>query len=372
MNKKNSFLIIFFFLIISTPTLESIFSFAPNSELFEKRLPVALPDFPKKFSQLKLYFTNIGKYFDDHYGFRKTLININSKMMDKIFDESPSSRAFIGKDGWMFFDNHNSLVDATGKITLPKELIAKGVKSFNKNLEILQKKNIEYLVVIAPDKSSIYDEYLPDFIKHTRIKNHRIDQFLDALLKSNPQFPVIDLRNELQNAHKKEIVYQKTDTHWNRRGAHYGYVRIMNYLAKNNPQFKPKNRNEFVDKADEFIRGDISDIMALNTTNLNYDLTPKFKLNTTIIEPSEDEKSKFHHPFFLKNINSNLPILFAYKDSFFADLFLFVGEHFSMIYSVNESPCDIEYMRIKNYNPDIVIHEFWEGRIEIILNQCKN
>ena len=371
MNKKNTFFIIAFFLIISTPTLDSIFSFAPVDGLFEKRSPVTMPDFPKKISQLKLYFVNIGKYFDDHYGFRKTLININSKIMDKIFDESPSSRALIGKDGWMFFDNHNSLVDVTGKIVLSSDLIANGVKSFNNNLEILKKKNIEYLVVIAPDKSSIYDEYLPDFINHTRIKNHRIDQFIQALLKSNPQFPIIDLRDELQNAQKKEIVYQKTDTHWNRRGAHYAYIKIMNHLAKNNKQFKPRTRNEFVDKADEYIRGDISDIMALNITNLNYDLNPKFKLNTNIIEPSEDEKLKFHNPFFLKNNNANLPILFAYKDSFFADLYLFIGEHFRMIYSANESPCDIEYGEIKNYNPDVVIHEFWEGRIEIILNRCK-
>lgn len=372
MNKKNSFLIVAFLLIISSPTLDSIFGLACVDELFEKRLPIAMPSYPKKFNQLKLYFTDLGKYFDDHYGFRKTLINFNSKIMDKIFDESPSSRALIGKDGWMFFDNNNSLVDVTGKIILPRELIAKGVKSFNKNLEFLKKNNIEYLVIIAPDKSSIYTEYLPDYISYNRIKNHRIDQFLDALLKSNPQFPIIDLRDELQNAQKKEIVYHKTDTHWNKRGAHYGYLKIMNYLAKKNIKFKPKNRHEFIDKQDEYIRGDISDIMALNTTNLNYDLQPKFKINTKIIEPSKDEKLKFHNPFFLENTNKNLPILFAYKDSFFADLFLFIGEHFSTIYSANESPCDIEYSRISNYNPNVVIHEFWEGRIEIILNRCKN
>ena len=238
-------------------------------------------------------------------------------------------------------------------------------------MAILNKKNIEYVVVIAPDKSSIYRDFLPDFIKASYEKNHRIDQFIDAIKLANPQFPIIDLRQTLQNAQKKEVVYQKTDTHWNRRGAHYGYVEIMNYLAKKNKKFTPKYRNEFIDKVDEYIRGDISDIMGVKTTNLNYDLTAKFKLNTASFEPSKQEKADFHNPFFIKNENPNLPILFAFKDSFFADLFWLVAEHFSTTYSINESPCDIDISRISTYNPNVVIHEFWEGRIELILNRCK-
>ncbi len=371
MKKKNFILIAIFFLLISLPILDSFLSFSPIKQLFEKRLPIEFPKLPTRFNELKLFFKNFENYFNDHYGFRKTLIYINSKMMDNIFDESPDSRAFFGKDNWMFFDNCNSLLDSAGKITIKPELLELGVNSFIRNKHNLEKNNIEYLVVIAPDKSTVYSQFLPDYLNPSNLNNHRIDQFINALKKADPNFPIIDLRKILIDASKKEIVYQKTDTHWNRRGAHYAYVEMFNYLAKKNINYAPKLRNNFTNKADEFIRGDISDIMGIEQTNLNYDLTSNFILKSKQIEISEKERSKFHNPFFYKNENPNLPILFAFKDSFFADLFWVVNEHFSMVYSTNESPCDIDLSRFAKYHPNIVIHEFWEGRIEIILNKCK-
>ena len=362
---QNTFLIIVFALILLVPSLDEVWHFSPVKDLFEKRRQVEKPEIPQSFNDLKSYPKNFEEFFNDNYGFRKTLISWHSKIMDKIFNESPTSRVLVGKDNWLYFDNEDSLLDVTGKAILEDDLIDHGVESFVKNWLILKKNNIEYLLVIAADKSTIYPEFLPDYVKLAS-NNHRIDKFLEALKKKYPNFPVLDLRPTLIKAKEQEIIYHKTDTHWNRRGAHYGYVEIMKKLG-----IKPHLRKEFTDKEDEYMRGDISDMMGSNVQNLNYDIEPKFEMLSTRLKASEKEEEQFHHPAVFSNESKTLPNLFVYQDSYFGDLFWLTSEHFSDSFYINEYPCEINLEVIKKYRSNVVIHEFWEGRIEVILKSCK-
>jgi len=358
--KKNRFLIIVFTILLLLPALDVVFHFSPVKDLFEKRLPVKKP----QFSFSSEYPKNFEKYFNDNYGFRKTLIFLNSQITDKIFDESPDSRAIIGKEGWFYFDNHNSLLDAVGRATLSDELIERGVKSFYHNWQKMRAKNINYLLVIAADKSSVYPEFLPRYMKYS--SSHRIDKFLEALKRKHPDFPVLDLRPILFEAKKHEVLYHQTDTHWNRRGAFYGYAEIMKKLG-----IEPHSREDFLNKEDEMISGDISEIMNSNATNLNYDLVPNFQNKSQRISVLPLKLAEFHKPYFFVNKDKNLPIIFVYKDSYFSDLSHFVSEHFSQSFYANEFPCDLNYKTIKNFHPNVVIQEFWEGRVEVVLSQCQ-
>lgn len=359
--KKNKLLTLLFILILLLPLLDSIFHFSPIKDLFEKRLPIEKP----QFALSAQYPQNFEKYFNDNYGFRKTLISANSKIMDKFFDESPDSRAVIGLDGWFYFDNHNSLLDATGRALLSDELVERGVDSFYRNWQKMRAKNINYLLVIAPDKSTVYPEFLPSYMKAS--EPHRMDKFLNALKKKHPDFPVLDLRPILKKAKENEIVYHKTDTHWNMRGAHYAYVEIAKKLG-----LKPHLRKDFNDKEDEMFRGDISDIMNSKTENLDYNLTPKFKQKHHQIAPVPEFLKDFHKPYYFVNDDKTLPMIFVYKDSYFGNLAGVVSEHFSQSIYVNEFPCDLNSKIIEKFRPNVVIQEFWEGRIEVVLSQCQS
>lgn len=365
--KNNKLLIIVFVLILTLPLLDSVFHFSPVKELFEKRLPAELPKNPTKISELKSYPQNFEKYFDDNYGFRKTLIFLHSKIMDNIFNQSPSASAVIGKDGWLFFDNQKTLLDAQGLANIDDKKIDLLVKSLIKNRETAKKNNIDYLLVIASDKSSIYGEFLPDSIK-TSDENHRIDKLLAALKKAAPDFPIVDLYPIMLTAKKKEIIYHKTDTHWNRRGAHYGYIEIMKALKKHHPDLKINERSDFIDIADEEIKGDISDIMNIDQKNINYDLKEKFHPN--FYRAENEENKLFHKHAFYKNYDQTLPILFVYKDSFFDNLAFFLAQNFAQIHLINEFPCNIDFNIVKKYKADILIQEFWEGRIEEVADKC--
>ncbi len=367
--KKNIFLILFFSIILILPVLDNFFSFSPIKQLFEKRLPSPYPKRPDTIFDIKNYPRNFENFYNDNYGFRKSLIWLNSHIMDNIFNESPSSQAMIGKDGWLYFDNQNSILDAQGLAQIDDKKIAVAAQSFVKNWHYLQKNDIDYLLVIAADKTMIYPEFLPDFIK-VSYQNHRIDKFIIALKNIDNNFPLLDLREVMLQAKKNEIIYHQTDTHWNMRGAHYAYVEIIKKLAKNNLNLKYHPRSDF-ENIEAEIKGDISDIMNIEAVNIDYKLQEKFVKNYKQIDASEAEFKRFHKPLFYFNNNKNLPVLFVYKDSFFDNLIDFVSNHFSRNYYINEFPCLLDQEVIKNYQPNVVIQEFWEGRIEEVINQCK-
>ena len=367
--KKNSYILIcFFLLILVLPILDSIFHFSPIKELFEKRQPALKPQFSWNKEVLINYPKNFEKFYDDNFGFRKTLIYLNSQIMDKVFDQSPSELAVIGKNDWLFFNNYHSLVDVEGRIIYDPGLLDRGIKALYQNWKNLKKNNIDYVLVIAADKSTIYSEFFPDYI-HPNSPT-RLDQFLTRLNQLYPDFPVIDLRKSMFEAKKKQEIYYKTDTHWNKIGAYYGYLEIMNFLSKKHPDLKPKLFNQFTRKIGDKKHGDIADIMNLEIFDIEYDLIPKTPFEYTEITTDLNRK-QFHKPNFFIHKNQNLPVLFFYKDSFMDNLMYFVSDHFSKSYYINEFPCNINPEFVVKYQTDIVIQEMWEGRVEEVLKECK-
>ncbi len=372
MRRESYFLIIFFLLILLLPTLDAVLHFSPVKEIFEKRAPSTNPQLPKTLADLYSYPKNFENFYNDNFGFRKTLISLNGKIMDNIFNQSPAERALIGKEGWLFFDNHNSLADVEGRIFYDQKTLENGVKALIENWQNLKKSNIDYIFVVAADKSAIYAEFLPDYIK-AKAGNRRLDQFLVMLKKLSPDFPIIDLRKTIVQAKEKESqeVYHKTDTHWNRIGAHYGYLEIINFLSKKYPNLQARKRDQFSLKNTEIKLGDIADIMSLKLDyDLEYNLVPNHPFHYSRAQISPEEQEQFHKPAFFINSNQALPVLFSYKDSFSDKLEYFLPEHFSKSYFVNEFPCQIDLKIIKRYHPNIVIQQMWEGRMEEVLESC--
>jgi hypothetical protein len=118
------------------------------------------------------------------------------------------------------------------------------------------------LIVIAPNKQSIYGEYLDN--AGSRAKT-RLDDLLPRL---DPQARkmLLDLRKPLRAAKAQDPsmpLYFKTDTHWNDLGAYFGYRAIIEALAKQIPvsNLSLAAFDQFTTDVKPFIRGDLSVIM---------------------------------------------------------------------------------------------------------------
>jgi hypothetical protein len=90
-------------------------------------------------------------------------------------------------------------------------------------------RGIHFLVVVAPDKQTIYPERLPAVVRD-REDLHVLDR-AQAVWRAEPAVSVVDLRPELLAAKQYGSLYYRYDTHWTPLGAYLGAARMIEALT---------------------------------------------------------------------------------------------------------------------------------------------
>jgi len=168
---------------------------------------------------------------------------------------------YQGKDHWLFLGNNYDKSVAKLKLAItPSEIQVNEVKeSFSKISEAGAKFGIKTVLIVGPNKSSIYPEFLPNEIIPSETKYSSF--FLNKLIEI-PNLVVCDPTYDFLEAKKSEgLLYWKTDTHWNNKGAFLAYVcfsRLLN-LPIPNVDFKQGS----------IYSGDMIDIAGLKNFPLN-------------------------------------------------------------------------------------------------------
>jgi hypothetical protein len=172
-------------------------------------------------------------YFNDNFGFRKTLISLNSYIKVKFLNTSTVHDVILGKDGWLYY--RESVEDSLGTTLFTPEEVLSVKHVIERQSKWMEDRGIYYLIVIAPNKETIYPEYLPDTFSPS---NHltKLDQLLTDI-GTNQNVHILDLRDSLLKSKKSEDfdLYYRTDTHWNSYGAYIGYNEIVKKLAEHFP-----------------------------------------------------------------------------------------------------------------------------------------
>ena len=137
-------------------------------------------------------------------------------------------QVIIGKKGWMFLGNqYSQVLNQTRGLKFPlttNQNIEKTIYALKQRQDWLTSKGIKTLFAIAPNKHSIYKEYLPDWLP-TPDHNHT-DDFVAKAKTAGIQ--ILDLRVPLLRHKLKEPdLYYKSGTHWNLLGGLIGYQEIL-------------------------------------------------------------------------------------------------------------------------------------------------
>jgi hypothetical protein len=148
---------------------------------------------------------------------------------------------YRGKDDWLFLGNaYNNTVAKLKLATIPNDNQIESTKeAFAKIATEGSKHNTKIVLIVAPDKSSIYPEYLPDGLVPSTKKYASF--FLDKL-KEVPNLVVYDPTKDLLTLKISEgILYWKTDTHWNHKGAFLAYSGFSKVLDLPFPNIEFRN-----------------------------------------------------------------------------------------------------------------------------------
>jgi hypothetical protein len=225
-------LIILFIGLIWLPTLDSLWHLDRRPPQSERRKLAAFPVF-NSWNGTGHYLAGLENYFDDHFGFRNQLVHWNNHWKFKWFNESPVDMALQGRDGWLYWAAGDMLANYTQPATVNEQELKDWQKLLETRRDWLAARGAKYVFVIAPDKHSVYPEYLPDWVV-TNGQPSKLDQIL-AYVRSHSTVNIVDLRPALIAAKSAGPVYLKTDTHWNNFGAFIGCQQLVRSLPGMTP-----------------------------------------------------------------------------------------------------------------------------------------
>jgi hypothetical protein len=186
------------------------------------------------------FFPTFTTWAVDHLPLRGDAVRANAAVSERVFHEAPSfaadsaggpvggapsgnnssgkpiqyPRVIQGRNGWLYLGS-----DASNLCT-PIHSVADTLGRLNRLAHAVQASGRRFILTVAPDKSTIYPDALPDSYLGKTCADKRRTEFWNAL-RNTPPAGYLDLRTAL-DAEQKRIgapIYRQTDTHWSSLGA---------------------------------------------------------------------------------------------------------------------------------------------------------
>ncbi len=295
--------------------------------------------------------------FENTFLGHKTLVEafntLRIRLGDRVFPN-----ALVGEDGWLFYTADRSIDDFQLTNSYPDSELAEDQKRFDRLYVQLQQKGIKLVVLITPDKNSIYPQYMPGQIKKIGDES-RLDQFVNYMTKYG-KTPVIDFRSDLIETSKTKQTFYKTDTHWNPLGGYIAYTKIMSALSQYYPELTSHPLSDYEVVQEGLVTFGIPWIMGMpDIKEESWALLPKFETGTNIRKITLSDGNDVR---FSWNQNEQLPSILIYHDSFLDGVIPFLEPHFGQTTSIFRTgvPGIWSINWVDQLNPDIVILEYVE------------
>ncbi len=356
-------LIIGFLIAISLPLLGLVFHGENGTTVGENRKAAAMPELRLRGKSLAAFPAQFEAYFNDHFGFRERLIHWLNFTKVVGLGVSPSPKVILGSNGWLFYGDIE-LPYYRALVPLTFQELEQWRRLFETRRDWLAVRGIPYLVVIPPNKSTIYPEHMPPSYNQVHARS-RLDQLMDYL-RVHTDLKVLDLRQPLLAAKNTERVYYRTDTHWNWHGGYVGYAAIVAALSEWFPQLQPVDRNVFRDQLYEEPGRDLSMMLGLREyfADRYIDIAaPKPREAIDVGQTKEESdlpgrQARRGEDFAYENRGKGLPRAVVFRDSFATWLIPLLADHFDRI--VFSWQYSFDRILVEKEHPDVVVQEMVE------------
>jgi hypothetical protein len=354
--------------LLCLPVLDNMFSVAPDVYLMEND-PTPLPD--SSLSQLFKSFNVLQRgYLEKTFGYRKLMVRLEN-ILDIFLLHAPNQYQTVikGKGDWLFLSQENNelnvLQDYRSVRLFSQSQLARWVDVYRDRQSWLAARGIRYLVVVAPNKHTVYPEHLPSqFNKVSPVS--RTDQLVAAL--EGAGIAVLDLRQTMDVVKRQALAYYRTDTHWTTFGAFAGYVQIMKSLGRWFPQFEPEIRGDFDIAIVPNLNGGLASMLALGDffPESRVVFTPRFQRKALETAAPLPVPPYFQPTVVMDTHDPARPSAVVFRDSFAHELIPFLSEHFNKttyLWPYPSTPREVRYFDkalIEKEKPAVVIDEFVE------------
>jgi alginate O-acetyltransferase complex protein AlgJ len=277
---RDRLLVAFFALAIALPFAGAIGKRNLTTTAFEKRTAAAWPSMPADAKSARAWPPAFERAFADRFGGRDRLIAVHHAAKALGFGVSPVDKVLIGRDGWLYFLGEDGRAidrDWRGTYAYDADEPRRVAAEFKRRRDWLSARGIGYVVMIVPDKATIYPEHLPSWVRQVAPVT-RLDR-LYAALGAYPEVAALDLRPALRAAKLQQRLYFKTDSHWNYAGATVAYETLMPALRAQLEQlpFVPAERPPY-QRGEDVYSGDLAHMLGLPRRFEEDDVAPLGKV----------------------------------------------------------------------------------------------
>ncbi|MGN0030946.1 MAG: hypothetical protein ACI37Q_03220 [Candidatus Gastranaerophilaceae bacterium] len=186
---------------------------------------------------------NFGKDFDnwfnDRFFLRKFIVKTYSDVKYYLaYQYYSSNKGFINKkNNWMSTTLNPEKSTITAK---EKDNIVVNVRKLK---NFCEKNNIKLYIIIPPRKEEICKKELYPIIADMSLYA-QTSEIIDYIYKQTG-VKIIYPYEKIENYHKHNFAYFKTDHHWTDEAAYIGYLEIMNEVKKDFPDIYINKPNDF-------------------------------------------------------------------------------------------------------------------------------
>lgn len=170
----------------------------------------------------------INHYVEDNVKGRQTAKEIAAETAMNMLGISSNDDVIVGREGWFFLTD--SVRWHTGEISASPQDIGIICNKLSKLSEDLSRNGARLVLFVAPDKETVYQEFLPETVAVSHENTRRV---IDGLSTSGIEviYPA-DLLNSYKSNYQ---LYAKRDTHWMSAGAYIASRLLVRELGSDNP-----------------------------------------------------------------------------------------------------------------------------------------
>lgn len=323
----------------------------------ELREAAPRPRAPRDVKSLSVFPEQYTAYFNDSFGLRDKLLRCNALIKYFGLGVSPTTQVVVGKDEWLFYAANSSIDVYRGLAPMSEAELASWRAMLEEKRRLLAERGAAYLLVIGPNKQSIYGERMPD--RYNVLGPTRMDQFVEHM-RAHSSADVLDLRDTLRSEKRgdapDDFLFFPYGTHWYGRGALAAYRAILNHLAPRFPSLVPLPESELV-RTQTPGHGD-----TWGQAMYIEDLTPQsewvWRAKTPRAHTIGVTNWGPRNAVITAVDDASLPRALVFHDSFGPYLHQLLAEHFSHL--CYQWQYEFDLARVEREKPDVVIEIFVE------------
>ena len=207
--------------LCAAPLMAMLLGYKPLNR--ENRPLARFPEIVDRGGGINLGFSSdFDAYFKDNFGLREEMVTAFHSITIALTRDTLNRKVIVGTGGMLFFSE--TLDDYLMLNLLSEQDIYRIATSLRLQQEFAESIGARFIFTIAPNKNTIYPEYMPPYLRPAVGVSNR-EALYAALERQNVN--TIDLARILIERKGDGLLYHPRDTHWNDRGAIIGFNAIM-------------------------------------------------------------------------------------------------------------------------------------------------